>query len=422
MASDPGLIILYKNDGSGEEDSWVENAPSISDIGWSRDGYNFIEWNTQPGGTGDSYFPGDFVGRGSQNPPLYAIWKEIPALQPVLTYNLTWGAGNTFQKLSGKTYISPSGQRVDCSTLTVTFSSSQHFKKFYATAVKSGNDYGFINDILVDIRETNPTGILLYELTERDANVNFSFTINTSSLTFGNGEYRIGLYVQNDDGFWNYEYFLLEANNLQLEESNNLLLQIPVKTPEEESDCGFVVNGNTLTITDSSKLRDGIINSDDYLYVSCSLSEDTYEGLLDILGESGSIDIRTFNAQLEQQGIYNEGLSILLTDGTNNYQVLLDEEHDFSLLKIAAFEDYGSYRFVFVIHKNLIKNSLNILNEKQFCYTAYYSDGSLFNVMEFNLEASSTFLSLPYEDRIIEEIIDEPYDNYFEYPYVSSSN
>jgi len=96
----------------------------------------------------------------------------------------------------------------------VTFSSSQHFKKFYATAVKSGNDYGFINDVLVDIRETNSTGILLYELTERDANTNFSFTINTSSLTSGDGEYRIGLYVQNDDGVWNYEYFLLEANNL----------------------------------------------------------------------------------------------------------------------------------------------------------------------------------------------------------------
>jgi len=28
-----------------------------------------------------------------------------------------------------------------------------------------------------------------------------------------------------------------------------------------------------------------------------------------------------------------------LTDGINNYQVLLDEEHDFPLLKIAAFED-----------------------------------------------------------------------------------
>ena len=239
MAATPGEIILYKNDGSGEENYVAYNAPSINDIEWSRDGYNFIEWNTEPDGTGDSYLPGDFVGDGSHNPPLYAIWKEIPVLQqkqPLLTYSVNWGTNNVFQKLSGKTYVSPSGQTIDCSTLTVTFSSSQHFKKFYATAVKSGNDYGFIDDVLVDIRETNPTGILLYELTERDANVNFSFTINTSSLTSGDGEYRIGLYVQNDDGIWNYEYFLLEANNLQLEESNNLLLQVPVQNEWEYND------------------------------------------------------------------------------------------------------------------------------------------------------------------------------------------
>ena len=148
--------------------------------------------------------------------------------QPVLTYNLTWGTGNVYQKLSGKTYITPSGSTIDCSSVTVTFSSSKHFKKFYATAVKSGNDYGFDNDILVDIRQTNPTGILLYELTERNANTNFNFTINSSSLTAGSGEYRIGLYVQDDDGIWNYEYFLLTSENEQIESSDNLLLQVPV--------------------------------------------------------------------------------------------------------------------------------------------------------------------------------------------------
>lgn len=148
--------------------------------------------------------------------------------QPILTYNLTWGTGNVYQKLSGKTYINPAGQTIDCSNVTVTFSSSVHFKKFYATAVKSGKDYGFENDILVDIRPTNPTGILLYELTERDANTNFNFTINSSSLTAGNGEYRIGLYVQDDNGVWNYEYFLLTSENEQVESSNGLLLQVPV--------------------------------------------------------------------------------------------------------------------------------------------------------------------------------------------------
>lgn len=149
--------------------------------------------------------------------------------QPVITYNLTWGAGNIYQKLSGKTYTAPNGQTVDCSTLTVTFSSSKHFKKFYATAVKDGKDYGFIEDVLVDIREINPTGVLLYELTSRDANVSFNFTINTSQLIDGDGAYRIGLYVQDDDNIWNYEYFLIDSANNPLQSSDNYLLQTPVQ-------------------------------------------------------------------------------------------------------------------------------------------------------------------------------------------------
>ena len=132
--------------------------------------------------------------------------------QPVLTYTLTWGTGNVYQKLSGQNYVAPGGSTVNCSSLTVTFSSSVHFKKFYATAVKDGNDYGFDNDILVDIRQTNPTGILLYELTDRAANVDFSFTINASALLAGGGQYRIGLYVQDDNNVWNYEYFLLTSS------------------------------------------------------------------------------------------------------------------------------------------------------------------------------------------------------------------
>lgn len=58
--------------------------------------------------------------------------------EPTITYNLTWGANNFSQKLSGKTFIDPSGKTVDCNSLTVTFSSSDYIKKFYATAVKDG--------------------------------------------------------------------------------------------------------------------------------------------------------------------------------------------------------------------------------------------------------------------------------------------
>ena len=150
--------------------------------------------------------------------------------QPVLTYTLTWGAGNIYQKLSGNTYTDAAGNTVDCSSVTVTFSSSVHFKKFYATAVKDGNSYGFDNDILVDIRQNNPTGILLYELTERNANVNFNFTINTNQFTDGDGQYRIGLYVQDDNGIWNYEYFLVDTSGTQLVTSDGYNLQVPVVT------------------------------------------------------------------------------------------------------------------------------------------------------------------------------------------------
>ena len=151
-------------------------------------------------------------------------------MQPVLTYDISWGVGNIYQKLSGHTYINPEGQTVDCSSATITFSSSQHFQKFYATAVKEGNNCGFENDILVDIQGDNPTGILLYELTNQDANIDFSFIISASSFFNEDGNYRIGLYVQNDDGVWNYEYFLLGENSEQLQENNLKKLQVPVKT------------------------------------------------------------------------------------------------------------------------------------------------------------------------------------------------
>ena len=165
--------------------------------------------------------------------------------QPIITYNLTWGTGNVYQKLSGKTYTAPNGQTVDCSTLTVTFSSSKHFKKFYATAVKEGQQYGFIDDVLVDIRNQHPTGIMLYELTERNANINFSFTINTNFFKQGDGQYRIGLYIQDDDGIWNYEYFLITSESDYLASNETYLFQVPAGTdPNSDDELGSSVNPN----------------------------------------------------------------------------------------------------------------------------------------------------------------------------------
>lgn len=179
----------------------------------------------------------------------------IISIQPNLTYDLTWGTGNVYQKLSGKTYTAPNGQIIDCSIVTVTFFSSKHFKKFYATAVKDGKDYGFIEDVLVDIREINPTGVLLYELTSRDANVNFSFTINTSQLIDGDGAYRIGLYIQDDNNIWNYEYFLLDNVDTPLESSDNYLLQVPVQ--RDSNIWGLYKINSRLNTAENDPLQNG---------------------------------------------------------------------------------------------------------------------------------------------------------------------
>lgn len=147
-----------------------------------------------------------------------------------LTYYVIWGDYNSAHKISGKTFVDPEGHTVDCQSVGVRFSSSVNFVKFYATAVKSGKDYGFINDVLVDIEGSTPTGVKLYELTNRNANTEFTFTINASQLLEGDGVYRIGLYVQDTTGFWNYEYFFIPVGNDYFEDSDGLLLTVPVQT------------------------------------------------------------------------------------------------------------------------------------------------------------------------------------------------
>lgn len=152
--------------------------------------------------------------------------------QPVVTWSLNWG-NNTAQKLSGKTYrLTPSGSVIDCNTLGVTITTPQ-FKKLYVTAVKDGNDYGFINDVLVDIEGSNPTGVKLYE-SSVGAIDSYTFTITASTqLTAGDGIYRIGLYLQDLNNVWNYEYFFITTESdgthdyIELA-GNDDLLMVPV--------------------------------------------------------------------------------------------------------------------------------------------------------------------------------------------------
>lgn len=80
MAADN--TTYYKNDGTGVyRDGHFAYFPTIEDLGWSRDGYTFVSWNTRADGTGESY------AGGLQNPGptetgygvYYAIWEvDVP--------------------------------------------------------------------------------------------------------------------------------------------------------------------------------------------------------------------------------------------------------------------------------------------------------------------------------------------------------
>jgi len=76
MAAD--ATTYYKNDGTGTyRSSSFLVFPTVESLGWSRDGYTFVSWNTRADGTGESY------AEGSDNPnPIetgycvyYAIWE-----------------------------------------------------------------------------------------------------------------------------------------------------------------------------------------------------------------------------------------------------------------------------------------------------------------------------------------------------------
>lgn len=43
-----------------------------------RDGFAFVEWNTEPNGAGTGYDPGDTLTMGAAGVTLYAIWEAIP--------------------------------------------------------------------------------------------------------------------------------------------------------------------------------------------------------------------------------------------------------------------------------------------------------------------------------------------------------
>lgn len=82
----------------------------------------------------------------------------------------------------------------DYDFITVTFSSDIAYQAFECRATKAGDDYGIGKGQLVASFSSTP------------ANVERTFEIYDDYLTHGDGEYRISLFAQGEDGNWNDNY------------------------------------------------------------------------------------------------------------------------------------------------------------------------------------------------------------------------
>lgn len=81
------MVLVYFEENAGGHT--VENMPNPflveqNTVGTlpnevpQSEGLYFAQWNTQPDGTGDKYFPGDPIPVGTNNIPLFAIWTTQP--------------------------------------------------------------------------------------------------------------------------------------------------------------------------------------------------------------------------------------------------------------------------------------------------------------------------------------------------------
>ena len=79
-------IPFYLNDGSTTSATYSStnsSYPTIDYFGWSRDGYNFLYWNTASDGSGTTYYAGGPLNKNLGEAPIYAIWE---AVAPITEY------------------------------------------------------------------------------------------------------------------------------------------------------------------------------------------------------------------------------------------------------------------------------------------------------------------------------------------------
>lgn len=93
--------------------------------------------------------------------------------------------------------------------IDVSFSSDIAYTQFECRATKAGESYG------------RGVGRLVASFSMTPANTSRTFEVYDTDLVNGEGEYRIGLYAQSEDGGWNDNFAFIPDSSTGLKTSDN---------------------------------------------------------------------------------------------------------------------------------------------------------------------------------------------------------
>lgn len=99
QVGDPFTVTFHPNGGEGDMPDQVADSPTALDTStFTRPGYNFAGWNTDPNGLGTAVADGD-VFHFSADTTLYAQWTQIPIPRTV-TFDANGGTGSMDDQIS----------------------------------------------------------------------------------------------------------------------------------------------------------------------------------------------------------------------------------------------------------------------------------------------------------------------------------
>ena len=101
--------------------------------------------------------------------------------------------------------FSVSGNKISATSgfdsITVSFKSDIAYKAFQCRATKFGEDYGVGKGVLIASFSTTP------------ANAERTFEVYDDFLTSGDGDYRVSLFAQGEDGSWNDNHAFIPTDS-----------------------------------------------------------------------------------------------------------------------------------------------------------------------------------------------------------------